>query len=405
MSIHYDSKGINNLGISFFNANEIDGHRLIHVPKRRYRLRMSRIIVVLLSLAVLMTFGSCTNNKGQSNKISPTPTQETVPATQKTTDRPTANAFGPFSIMQCEIDGPPIESKNLKAIAATANTLFVMEGGYTESNAPWGALRRYSITPGADCSLTMDTTFGNKGRLTDTNGFDNLSTNAKGALYVVSDQKLLRLAGDRLEEVCKGDVFSCASSGNCEGSMVFIDDNNLLVNNRGMGPQRHKWYQVELNSDSCKQGYIMGDQTLRTFKPELTWSNADIIGDQLIMVGRLNQKSRYQLFAFPFQGGAPATTFDTSNEICSDSGAIGCGDGVCVLDTNCKRLKIYNADGSFKNNIGFEEPVFGHLNPFAPEIDQATADSAFLVVHSKEEKPAAGNGHALFYRITGLETK
>jgi len=317
------------------------------------------------------------------------------PATTKPAAPLKASKFGPFGIARCTVDGSPMAhesfSKAIGALAATANAVFVIDHE--------GSLRRYLIKPGADCVLALDAAFANKGVLKPAKKIDAMATDSKGTLYAVTDRKLAVLAGGKLEAFCKADLFATDSLS------VTPDDKHIIANGFS-----GKWSKIELAKDACKQ-------TPWAYTPKLKFSDANMVGGRLIMVGKQDIKKKHEVHAFGLNGGASATKFATGektaddNMLCNSAGAFSCGKGVCVIDNNCRKLLVFGADGKFTEKAEFKKEMFGKSYVWVTSVAQGAPDVAFMGVTIKRPKAKDGDKKAkrmddgFIFRVSGLAAK
>jgi hypothetical protein len=242
-----------------------------------------------------------------------------------------ANAPQRGTASRCAIDGAPITSnKSISlSIAATANnTLYIAEGEH---------LRRYQKTDDADCKLKLDTTFGDNGILAAPKAAAK-PQQLKGTVYLRSGDPEWKVAIDQQARVYLYDfllgvyrvdkgktVPVCAGMPGIK-SLAFAKGGPFVV--------RDGVESIELKG-KCKTKQLVKSALSLFSVADSVWvqtgseSIASLAGDTL---------------------GTTIKSVDAFEPggFCSVSSVAACGkDRLCVVDNNCKKIAVFESNGTF----------------------------------------------------------
>lgn len=290
----------------------------------------------------------------------------TVPAV---VPAPVPQTGGPITLTAtvCTLDGPPIiGDDSFRSIGPAAwasdGSLYVLDHE--------ARLRRYTIAPGEACVLTMDTTLGDGGRLSLGEGLghvpESLVADAHGHVFVSSAMHGTdRITGTTVDYHCdatRGDL-TVAPSGT-DGFTVF-----------GSGPIR----RVTFTDAGC----TVADWAA-TDMFESVDSVSFVDATHVLVGGHASASSSPHLARIYGVDGTPAGAAfgDTTGALSADDhfchvhGAVSCGERLCVLDGNCRSLRVFGgsdhaivAELDLSHLVGVTYPWFSGLS----EVRDGTA--------------------------------
>ena len=266
-------------------------------------------------------------------------------------------------------------SKSVGEIAAGADgSLYLVDSE--------GKLRKYTPSKGEKCELYADRSFGKQGRLDVPGAKDGedtkLSTDKAGNVFVSTNDEKLRLVGGKLSKLCGGyGTLRVDESG--KGGTV---SQNVVT----FAPESCEGEAFEPKGFGDKD---FVDSVAPFGKDFLVAGN---VGD-VKKVGVFDAKGNKKMLV-----GAKA---DGDEKICSTGYATKCAQGVCVIDANCRALRVWKTNGSFVGRIELMGSFAGLGYPWPVGI-AFTKDAAYMSVsHDAKDKDAGSVG--LVVRVKGLD--
>lgn len=244
-----------------------------------------------------------------------------------------------------------------------------------------GQIRKYLPSKGEKCELMADKSFGKGGRLEVPGSKDGdstkLSTDRAGNVFVSSDGRY-KLEKNALTKLCEG------------GYGVF------RVNDQGSGGTLGEKL-VTLKPDTCDVADFkpkgMGE------KDHVDWMAP--FGDDLLIGAVVADVHKVGIY--DSKGGKKAlfgAKGDGDERICSSDTATKCGGGVCVVDSNCRAIRMWKPNGTFVGRIELMGSFSGLSYPW-PVALTFTKDVAYMSVsHDAKDKDAGSIG--MVVRIRGL---
>lgn len=262
----------------------------------------------------------------------PVRTGEPAPGSSRTVPTPAPASAGSLSLTAeaCTLDGPEIGGEDsfgtIGPVAwASDGALFLLDQD--------ARVRRYTVVPGDACTLAMDTTYGEGGRLALGGGPGagprSIAADTAGHLYVSSSTGGTdRLTGAHLDHHC-----------DTRGSVVVSPDGTVGFALFGSGPLR----RIAFGEAGC---------TIEDFAaPELfasLHSSSFVSPTQILVTGERGTASPIRARLHDRNGVPVGPAFgDTTGAVgapdhfCRVHAAVACAGGLCVLDGNCRELRVF----------------------------------------------------------------
>jgi hypothetical protein len=286
---------------------------------------------------------------------------------------PAAQTDGPITLTPtlCTLDGPPIiGDDSFRSIGppawASDGSLYLLDND--------ARLRRYTVAPGAGCALTMDTTLGEGGRLALGEGLghapEGVVADAQGHVYVSSSMHGTdRITGTTVDYHCaetRGEL--TVSPSGAHGFSLF-----------GSGPIKHVMF--------TDAGCTVEDWAATDMFESI--DSVSFLDDTHVLVGGHASASGSPHLArvFGLDGRPAGAAFgDTTDSLsapdhfCHVHGAVSCGDRVCVLDGNCRSLRVFGgSDHAIVGELDVTHLV-GVTYAWFPGMTEVRDGTAYLTV-------------------------
>lgn len=277
-------------------------------------------------------------------------------------------------------------TKVLKAIEVTGDLAYVIDGS--------GGLRRYRVSAGDECSFAVDEGFGRQGRLEVQRLLDGLSSDDEGRVVAstgVFGNYLLKDGGLAYE--CKATGLVQLQRKGGWGIAAYSN-----------GPVR----KVVYGDGGCEaEAWIIGDLS----KPAARrgpFTSISAVGflDNLVLVGgaladTVQNRQPKVVVAYDEKGQERFRLGNTDTTAREDNfgwihGIVPCKPGVCVLDSNFRRLTMWKKDGVFVGHVQLGE-LLGLRYPWVPAA--SNAKGVLYLVAGQDRAPDSGVAEGLVYRV------
>lgn len=296
----------------------------------------------------------------------------------------------------CTVEGGPVVGKSTmgiyKSIRAIGEKVFVVDADEQ--------VRAFKIEAGPTCKLSVDKTFGTDGVVKLENKVDRVVADSAGNLWATSGiwgAWKLDKAG-KVAMKCSGrpqgslfvhpsGKWAIGTFANATVSKVTIDAGTC---------KNEPWAFQDLGQDDKRKGVLTNAQAV------------GFVGDTIFMGGSLDKKvepnGSIVVLALDKDGKEKARLGKTDKDYSTKDRfgwvhAIGpCKLGVCVLDSNYRRLTAWKADGKFLGDVSLSS-LFGLKYPWIADFDRNTKHAYFVTGQDREGgKVSEGN----IFRVTGL---
>lgn len=252
----------------------------------------------------------------------------------------------PSTAVRCAVEGDPLDGKDQLSLAtASDGTLYVSDAV---------GFRRFRPNLEHGCSLQLDRSFGKDGVLAFPNAKPKSQRLNDGPVYMRSGGAQWKLASDGKAAIYAFDYLL---------GVYRIDHNRaeaVCPDVQGVDSIAVAPAGVFFGGAPIRKANLRGKCSVADLKG--TRGSTYAIGDQLWQ--KTNDKT---LTALDANGHATEVSITSKDSFapggfCYASAVTACGDKLCVVDNNCKKVEIYNRDGTFaaelKDNL-FDQFPFG----------------------------------------------
>jgi len=277
--------------------------------------------------------------------------------------------------------------KVLKAIEVVGDKAYVVDAD--------GVIHGFSIEAGDGCVLKVDKGFGDAGKLKLAKSIEALSRDDKGNLvastnvfgtYFMKDGKV---------------VYDCKPTGVARlsptGGWAISSYANSNV------------AKISYGKDACEdEPWVLQDLS----KPDTRkgpFSNVNTVGflGKLVLVGgvladKVENRQPKVVVAYDDKGKEKFRFGNIDKTAREDNfgwihGIVPCKPGICVLDSNYRRITIWKKDGNFIGNAKLSA-LFGLRYPWVPSL--TSVNNTLYFVAGQDRGPKSGVSEGLIYRVT-----
>lgn len=283
---------------------------------------------------------------------------------------------------RCTLDGPALLA------ASSANVLPSIafdRRGTLHLVDHEGRVRRYTRVRGDDCRFAIDPSFGEAGVLALPNRVSTVSVDRRGNV------------------VASGVLGS-----------FFIEDGQVTARcNRG--PHGHvalapsgDGFGIFPGSPVRRVTYDDGACEIAEWTYERPFSSVTAIAfdrRNVLLAGAMPAGGGNQVAILDARGRERAR-FGNARGVADDGfcwvhGVTACGPGVCVVDTNCDRLRVWSSRGEHVGNARASE-LFGVPRPWLYAIAAGRRGELFVAAGVRREPAAASVSEGMLFRVDGL---
>lgn len=276
------------------------------------------------------------------------------------------------------------------SVAVADGRLFVADGSKQ--------VRAFIVGEGDGCTLTLDAEFGDGGARTLGHDIEWLSVDGAGRV-VASNGIFKAYAFDGAGKT----EFDCDTKGYVEqhaagrwGISTWVTSNVRMVELAEGACSAEDWVLTDLSDDANRKGNFTSVHS------------AAVVGN-LILIGGALAKSvdpdASNVVAAYNKAGKEKFRFGGSDEIGSDQNfgwihAIsGCEGGICVLDSNYRRMTVWSYKGKFIGSVDLSE-LFDLGYPWINDFHVADDGYAYFVAANDRESSVVAEG--VIYRVSGM---
>ncbi len=246
-------------------------------------------------------------------------------------------------------------------------------------------LRKYVANGAKSCELSLDTTFGDKGILT----------------VAKDDVKLAKVVADD-----RGDLYFTEWNLNAtkttklsQGKVVGVvcdQVGELHVDASGKSGTLNKM-KVDVVAGECR------GPTIKLFGLDSKLQVNDILpfGDGFAVIGSQVSATKIGLTSADGKVKALIGEADADKQICSLNSIVPCSQGVCVVDSNCRSLRVWSTDGKWVG-VGKLGAMAGLRYPW-PVGFAVGKDVAYMSMTHSPTDDKDKSSYGFVVRVTGLD--
>ncbi|MBI5502866.1 MAG: hypothetical protein HY907_21655 [Deltaproteobacteria bacterium] len=252
-----------------------------------------------------------------------------------------------------------------------------------------GALLRFAFKEGDACVLVYDAAFGESGKLKLEREIETLNVDANNKLYASNGIfEAYRLTDGAVDYKCEADP---------SGYIVPFPDGTMGVNYwshadvakiafTDTGCTAEKW-AVESPIEMLQSAAFMGDLALLGGSVKVEGTDKS---NNLVLA--FNREGKEQ-----FRFGSTAESIEDGT-LCWVHGISACAGGICVLDSNCRKMVVWSDKGEFVGKVNLSA-LFGLDYPWYPDF-QVVGDVMYVGAGQAREVRDVAQGFV--YRVRGL---
>ncbi len=294
----------------------------------------------------------------------------------------------------CTVEGAEFlgdSTMSMFASVVTANgRLFVADGS--------PKVRAFTIADGDACTLTLDESFGEGGALTLGHDIEWLSVDGEGRV-IGSNGIFKAYAFDAAGETS----FECDTKGYVEqhedgewAIAPWVNSNVRIVEIAEGACSAEDWVLTDLGDDAARKGNFT------------TVHSVALLGDTVLIGGGLAKSvdpDGPNVVAAYDEAGKEKFRFGGEGDVGSDQrfgwvhAMAGCKPGICVLDSNYRRMTAWSSRGEFVGSVDLSE-LLDLSYPWIADFHVAEDGTAYLVAANDRADSDVAEG--VIYRVKGL---
>ncbi|MBP9088258.1 MAG: hypothetical protein KBG15_19200 [Kofleriaceae bacterium] len=245
---------------------------------------------------------------------------------------PNTNKKSPSTALRCAIEGAPLSAEHVLSLAMSND-------GHLYISDDLG-FRRYQPTFEGGCKLKLDRAYGRNGLLAAPPD-QPTSQSLEGPVVLRSGGPTWRLTSDGKKAIYAFDFLlgvyridgnrTTAVCPNLKGIDSLVTVGGITYVGGG------QVQRVNLRSKCSTSDGKAGQGTLYSVADQL-WFKSNQDSKTLVALDASGQRTAVQI---------KSTNSFAPGGFCFASAVTRCSDKICVVDNNCKKIEIYNHDGSF----------------------------------------------------------
>lgn len=297
---------------------------------------------------------------------------------------------------RCQLEGGPLVSKS--NVDVTRALRIIGDKAYLVDSDE--SVRAYDIAPGAACKLTVDKTFGAGGIMKLTDKVSRLASDTAGHLYASGGIfGTFRLTGGKVDYKCEarpqGYVHMHPNGKLGIGTFANATVAKLAFDDKGC--KSEPWVFQDLSDTAKRKGPLGNAQAV------------GFVGDTILVGGVLAKevdpneprvvlaldaagKEKFRFGAVD-KGGSSEDRFGWVH------GIAPCKPGICVLDSNYRRITFWKTDGKYVGFVKLDK-LFGLEYPWISDFAAGKSGATYFATGQDRQK--SGVGEANIYRVAGL---
>lgn len=297
---------------------------------------------------------------------------------------------------RCQMEGGPLTDKSnldvTRALRVIGDKAYLVDADES--------IRAYDIAPGAACKLTIDKTFGAAGIMKLTDKISYLASDTVGHLYASGGIfGTSRLTGGKVDYKCEarpqGYVYVHPNGKLGIGTFANATVAKLSFDDKGC--KSEPWVFQDLSDTAKRKGPLGNAQAV------------GFVGDTILVGGVLAKevdpneprvvlaldaagKEKFRFGAVD-KGGSSEDRFGWVH------GIAPCKPGICVLDSNYRRITFWKTDGKYVGFVKLDK-LFGLEYPWISSFAAGKNGATYFATGQERQK--SGASEANIYRVSGL---
>ncbi len=262
-------------------------------------------------------------------------------------------------------------------------------------------VRHYKPEPGDTCKLAIDASFGDKGILKFPEDPERITVLADGTLVAIASNKMYKYIGGKIETVdCKvKDLFPDGKTGYFH-YMDEVKRVDVAAECKETDWKYNGWDAPKPEKGKDPQKYSV--QSIRPWDKDLL-VHMTMSTDHYVGIHSVDGKLKVKMG----KNRDKDKNIREGEEMCWAADMGKCAAGLCVLDSNCRRLSAWDPKKGELIDAVKVGDLLGLFYPW-PVALVSTSGVSYIGVSHKEKQPenapkdAKEISHALIFRIKGL---
>jgi hypothetical protein len=356
------------------------------------------LIAAAPTLAALLACSSLTGEE-VVEEVAEEPVVEEAPAAPANgtplAPAPAAQALptGPVTATACTFEGFEIIGSSgmslLRSVAVVGDRLYIVDEK--------GAVRALTINgAGGGCKLSVDASFGQGGTWTAENEIQHLTSDASGVVVASNGIFGAYTLRDGAPAACDTKGYVELHASGAWGIAPWVNSTVQQVEVNAAGCSSKPWVLQDLSDDAKRKGIFASVDA------------SSIIGDNVYIGGSLAKSvdaDGMKVVAVYDQAGKELRRFGGSKDLSSTEmfgwvhDISACVPGVCVLDSNFRRLTAWGEDGKQVGTVDLKA-LLGLDYPWIADMALGADGSMWMIAANK--RADAEMSEAIIYRVAGL---
>ena len=296
---------------------------------------------------------------------------------------------------KCEMEGGPLVARSgsdvMRSLRVIGDKVYLADSDEK--------IRAYNITPAGPCKLTIDKTFGENGVMKLADKANRLAADTAGHLFSSSGVfGSTRLTGGKIDYKCdarpQGYLFVHPAGKLGIGTFANTTVAKLTFDDKGC--KSEPWVFQDLGQAAKRKGPLTNAQAV------------GFVGDTIFMGGviakEVDPNEPRVVLALDaagkekFRFGNIDKTF-TEDHFGWVHAIAACRPGVCVLDSNYRRITFWKTDGKYVGFVKLDK-LFGLDYPWINELSAGKAGATYFVTGQERQKSGVSEG--TIFKVSGL---
>lgn len=297
---------------------------------------------------------------------------------------------------RCQMEGGPLTDKSnldvTRALRVIGDKAYLVDADES--------IRAYDIAPGAACKLTIDKTFGTAGVMKLTDKIARLASDSAGHLFASSGVfGSTRLTGGKVDFKCgarpQGYLYvhpngklGIGTFANATVAKLSFDDN---------GCKSEPWVFQDMSDATKRKGPLGNAQAVgfvgdTIFVGGVLAKEVDPNEPRVVLALDAAGKEKFRFGAVD-KGGSSEDRFGWVH------GIAPCKPGICVLDSNYRRITFWKTDGKYVGFVKLDK-LFGLEYPWISDFSAGKNGTTYFATGQERQK--SGASEANIYRVSGI---